>query len=215
MHGQNPPGGEHQPDGYGQPGGYGQQPGGYGQPSAGHGQQPAGHGQPEGYVQPEGYGAQGQVYGLAGIVRQVPILAVLLIVQGGLESLMGLMLGALGPMMFALMEQQGTGPQPPPGMPNMQNIMTITYIVLGLVILACGILKVVAGIRNLRYRGRTLGIIACFSGLGMFLGGCYCLPTAIALMVYGLVVYFNGDVARAFEMADEGYTAEQIKGCVY
>lgn len=222
MHEQNPSDGQAwgspppQPEGYGHPpGGHGQNPG-YGPPPAGYGQHPGAYGQPEGYGPPhdyDGHAQRGQ--GLAGIVRQVPVLSVLLIIQGSLECLVGLLLGAMGPMMFSVMQQQGTAPKPPPGMPNFVSIMTATYIILGLVILACGILKIVAGARSLRYRGRTLGIIACFSSLGMFLGGCYCLPTAIALMVYGLVVYFNGDVARAFEMADEGYTAEQIKGCVY
>jgi hypothetical protein len=38
---------------------------------------------------------------------------------------------------------------------------------------------------------------------------CYCAITAIAVMVYGLIVLFNRDVTRAFEMVARGASAEE------
>ena len=43
----------------------------------------------------------------------------------------------------------------------------------------------------------------------MFTG--YCAPTAIALLIYGLIIYLNDDVRRAFEMGEQGYPPEHIK----
>lgn len=66
-----------------------------------------------------------------------------------------------------------------------------------LVVFALGALKVFAGTRNLQYRNRGLGVIALFTGL-LSLLPCFCLPSALAIMVYGLVVYQHRNVKRAF-----------------
>jgi hypothetical protein len=39
---------------------------------------------------------------------------------------------------------------------------------------------------------------------------CYCTPTSIAILVYGLIVYLNPAVAAAFEMGKKGMTGDQI-----
>ncbi|MBS0210842.1 MAG: hypothetical protein JSS27_18015 [Planctomycetes bacterium] len=54
-----------------------------------------------------------------------------------------------------------------------------------------------AGWQNYHYRGRAFGLIALFSNL-VTIFTCYCAPTSIALMVYGLVVYLSEDSERAF-----------------
>jgi len=38
----------------------------------------------------------------------------------------------------------------------------------------------------------------------------YCAPTSIGLIIYGLIVFFNADVRRAFEMAAQGATTLEI-----
>jgi hypothetical protein len=40
---------------------------------------------------------------------------------------------------------------------------------------------------------------------------CYCLPTSLGLMIYGLIVMFQPDVAQAFALADDGMPAEEIR----
>jgi hypothetical protein len=149
------------------------------------------------------------------MVRQVPLLAVLSIVQGGLECLAGVLYAAMGPLMRtfldAALEQQaregGVRPELPPAFATW---MAAAYVLLGLASLAVGVLRIVAGVRGLKYRGRILGIVSLAVGVVSFLT-CYCAPTSLALMVYGLIVYLNSDVGRAFEMAKGGASAEQIR----
>ena len=43
------------------------------------------------------------------------------------------------------------------------------------------------------------------------IAGCYCLPTAIGLFVYGLIVLLNEPVKRAFAMGEQGRTAAEIQ----
>ena len=43
------------------------------------------------------------------------------------------------------------------------------------------------------------------------IAGCYCLPTAIGLFIYGLIVLLNPSVKRAFEMGEQGYSANKIQ----
>lgn len=62
----------------------------------------------------------------------------------------------------------------------------------------------------LKFRGRTLGIVALSSGL-LSIAGCYCLPTAIGLFIYGLIVLLNEPVKRAFAMGEQGRSASEIQ----
>ena len=80
--------------------------------------------------------------------------------------------------------------------------MTIIYGAMGLGGFIPGLLHLVAGIRNLRYKGRTLGIVALGFGLAATMT-CYCAPTSIALTVYGLIVYLNPAVAQVFAAQDQ------------
>ena len=89
-------------------------------------------------------------------------------------------------------------------------MMLAIYGSMGLVSLVIGVLGIWAGIRMLKFRGRTFGIVALSSGL-LSIAGCYCLPTAIGLFVYGLIVLLNEPVKRAFAMGEEGRTAAEIQ----
>ena len=89
-------------------------------------------------------------------------------------------------------------------------MMLAIYGSMGLVSLVIGVLGIWAGIRMMRFRGRTFGIVALSSGL-LSLAGCYCLPTAIGLFVYGLIVLLNPSVKHAFEMGEQGHSANEIQ----
>ncbi|MBC7964884.1 MAG: hypothetical protein H7Z17_03070 [Fuerstia sp.] len=88
--------------------------------------------------------------------------------------------------------------------------MMATYGGMGLVSFVTGVLGIWAGIRMLSFRGRTFGIVAVSLGL-LSLFGCYCLPTAIGLFAYGLIVLLNPSVKRAFEIAEQGYKPNEIQ----
>ena len=153
------------------------------------------------------------------MVKQISVVAILMIVQGVLEWLMGLLLVAAGFFMPALMEfmkeqqkqQGGQGAMPMPFLPEeLGDLLTVIYLALGAGCLLAGTLKLIAGIRNLRYRGRVLGIVAQIMGI-FSLPTCYCAPTSLGVMIYGLIVNCNGDVVQAFEMGEKGSSPEEIK----
>jgi hypothetical protein len=76
--------------------------------------------------------------------------------------------------------------------------------------LIIGVLRIVAGAFNYHYRRRALGITALACGLFTLITA-YCAPTAIALAIYGLIVYVNEPVIMAFQMGDSGRPRAEIR----
>ena len=145
------------------------------------------------------------------MVRHVPVVAVLMMVQGGLELLMGLGLVAMGgflPVMMRMDEMQGGADGPPPEMIGW--MMLGIYGGLGLLALVAAGLHLFAGLRNYRFRSRTLGLVALAGGM-VTVFTCYCAPTSIALGVYGLVTYLNPEVGQAFAMGQAGKNRNEIQ----
>lgn len=140
--------------------------------------------------------------------RQIKVVAILLIVEGGLEALMGILLCVMGPLMMAFLSS-APPPSSPGAAPPPPALFGAIYIGMGVVTLVAATLKIVAGIRNLRFKGRTLGFVA-FGSTVLALASCYCIPTALALGVYGLIVYLDGRSAQAFQMGESGMSPEQI-----
>lgn len=134
------------------------------------------------------------------MVNHVPTVAILMMVQGGLEALMGLLLIAMGLVMPLLLEamtaQRG---RPPGGFPADTEpwIVTVTYGLFGVVVLVGAGLHIVAGVRNYAFRSRILGIVALIAGIAASIFTC-CAPTGIALGIYGLICYTNPPVIQAF-----------------
>ena len=134
-----------------------------------------------------------------GMIGHVPMVAMLLIVQGVLEILFGLMcLAFIALIVWA----------PDPELAQMRPLATLVG-VLCVPAFGCGLLRIVAGCFNLAFRRRVLGMVALGVGL-LTLMTAYCAPTAIALAIYGLIVYVNEPVIAAFEMARRGRTTSEI-----
>lgn len=145
------------------------------------------------------------------LVAHVPVVAILMMVQGGLELLMGLGLAVMAGVFPLLLElEQGPAREVPP-FEAVRWIMLAVYGGLGLLTIAAAVLHFLAGLRNYRFRSRTLGVVALAAGL-VTVFSCYCAPTSIALAVYGLIVYLNADVAQAFQMGQAGQSKEEILG---
>src|SRR5262249_53878443 len=96
-----------------------------------------------------------------------------------------------------------------PNEETMLWFLSLVYLGIGLPVLTSGILRLVAGWKNYRFKGRTLGMVSIIVGLGS-LFSCYCAPTAVGLLVYGLIIFVNPAVKAAFEMARQGRSPEQI-----
>ncbi len=141
-----------------------------------------------------------------GMVGHVRVLGILMIVQGILVLIMAVFLGVMAGVFPFLSTINPNQPPPPPGMiPMMIGI----YGGMAAVGLICGVLNCWGGLQVMRFRQRTLGIIAVSAGATAILT-CYCGFTAVALLVYGLIVLLDSSVKQAFEFGQQGYKPDQI-----
>jgi hypothetical protein len=149
----------------------------------------------------------------ASILFQIRVVAILLIVHGALLLIMGGFLIAISivmPSMIAAqqqkMQQAPNGPSPA----QLQNILFATYMGMGSAGIVPGIIQIIAGIRNFRLHGRIFGIVALVAGV-LSIGTCYCAPTSVALMVYGLIIYLNNTSTQVFSLAQQGLKWSDIE----
>ena len=147
-----------------------------------------------------------------GLVGHVRVVAILMLVQGGLEAFTAVMLAVMAVAIpSAMLQQEVRAPQPnQPPEELIFWIMTVTYGVMATASLVVAILHITAGVRNCRFRGKVLGIVALAGGALASLLTCYCIPTAIALGIYGLIVYLNRSVSEAFRMGEAGCSSSEI-----
>jgi hypothetical protein len=138
------------------------------------------------------------------MVHQVKVVAILMIVWGGLMALVGLGAASLGAL-IAITETSRPGRRPPSDV----YIPLLVFLIIGLVILVVAVLHIIAGIRCLKFRGRVLALVALFSNIPLVFT-MYCSALAIGMAVYGLIVMFQGDVAEAFRMGESGVAPEDI-----
>jgi hypothetical protein len=145
------------------------------------------------------------------MASHIKVVAILMLVQGALEVLMGGVFAAMGPVMFGLMKwtSGARGGTSSSSEFWSAGVMSGIYLLMGLPVLAVGIFRIVAGVRNLGYKNRTMGIVALAAG-AVSVMTCYCLPTSIGLMVYGLVVYLDQQSQRAFALGEQGRPPDGI-----
>jgi hypothetical protein len=146
-----------------------------------------------------------------GWVSQVRTFAILNAVQGVLEISMGLFTSGMGIALPALLRWD-KAKNPTAGGPEQETFLwflTGLYLVIGIPVLVSGVLRIESAWQNYRFKGRLRSLISLVVGMGAMLS-CYCAPTAIALLVYGLILHLNPAVKAAFEMGRQGRTAAQI-----
>lgn len=149
------------------------------------------------------------------MVPQVSVIGTLMIINGVLCIIYGIVLMALGPFMQQFFEMQGAQapPQAQQQMQQMQqmiHVFTVVNIVLGAASALAGVMNIAGGIAAMRFRGRTFVIIALFFNIAA-LSTCYCAPTSLGLMIWGLIAMFQKDVADAFTLGASGLSAGEIK----
>ena len=144
------------------------------------------------------------------MVSQVPIVSIFMIVNGSLAAVWGIILAVFGPAIVSLLGAEGKGAFLPTKDKALLGLILAYYITAGILALIAGVLNIVAGARSLRFRGRNLALTALFCNLPP-LFTCYSAPTSLGVMIYGLIVFFNGDVAEAFRMAEQGMPVEEIR----
>lgn len=134
------------------------------------------------------------------MVARVKVVAILMIVHGILVSLMGAFYVKEGLRICVSFWAPGSGifaPSERGAALDLIHFLWPIYAVIGLPVLAVGILNIVAGIRCLRLRSRILAIVALFCNV-IPVFTCYCLPTSVGLMIYGLIVLSRSEVGFAF-----------------
>ena len=164
------------------------------------------------YQAPQSLPGEPATVASGGLARQIPIVAILLMVQGGLELLMGgfyLLFGGTFAFVAAAQGPGQVGPNVPFGPQVFGWMMVAVYVTMGVVAFAIAALKLFAGWRNYSFRGRVWGIAALVSGVSSIIT-CYCFPTAMVLMIYGLIVYLNSKSAWAFSLGDQGQPRDRI-----
>ncbi|MFZ1936355.1 MAG: hypothetical protein WCB27_23305 [Thermoguttaceae bacterium] len=97
-----------------------------------------------------------------GLVNHVRAVAILMLVQGGLEVFAALVFAVFAVVIPALLRNQEIWQRPPPNPPPEYVfwIMIAVYGVMAMAALVVAILHIMAGVRNYRFRGRVLGIVA-------------------------------------------------------
>ena len=136
-------------------------------------------------------------------VSQVPALAIAMMIHGAMVLSLGIFLLVYG-LFFAAATYDAprelTGPAE-----LIAQLMVSGMVGIGLLHFLPGVLQIVAGWRARTYRSRGFTIAALGAGLIAMLG-CYCAPTSIAILIWGLVVLLGKDVAARF--ASEETSAE-------
>src|SRR5260370_36068454 len=103
------------------------------------------------------------------MTNQISVVAILMIIQGSLECLVGLLLGvasflfpelirSMNLMVQQQQKQLAAGQLVPEFPEELGYLIAAVYLAIGAGALLAGVLKIIGGIRNLQYRGRVFGI---------------------------------------------------------
>lgn len=157
------------------------------------------------FAEPTAVSVTGEKLSPAVLVQQ-KIVAVLLIIHGFLGISVGIIY-AISAIFMSDIIARGGGWGPDPVDAKMR--VTITSGIMAACGFLPGVLQMVAGFMNLWLKGYTTGLIAIGSSLAMVIA-CYCAPTALILLAYGLVIYLLPTTRRAFTLAQQGLDFDTI-----
>ena len=148
--------------------------------------------------------------GVPSTVQQVRVSSSLQIMVGGLELLPAAYLlvlaGIVGSSFFKTNEV-------PAGLENRPIQIFFTYAAFllgGFTIFIVAVLRIWSGIAGFKFKRRKMAIFASVLGMTSALT-MYCSVFSIGMLIYGLIIYFDRNVKRAYEMAEQGMTPDQIR----
>ncbi len=136
-------------------------------------------------------------------VNHVPMLGIAMMVNGALTAGMGLYYFVFGGFFAAELSRT-------PGVegPDDDLFAGVMFGALGLIAfvhLVPGALQLWAGWRARTFRSRPLAFVALALGLVTVLG-CYCAPSSLGLLVWGVIVLVHEDVRERFAAAEAAAT---------
>ena len=148
--------------------------------------------------------------GLPSTVQQVMVVSILQIVVGALELLVSAILavytGILGAMSTGAIEM----PEGEEEALFVFGIISAVMLFFGSAIFIAAVLRIWSGIAGFKFKRRKMSIFASVLGITSALTG-VCSIFSIGMLIYGLIIYLNRDVRRAYEMAEQGMTPDQIR----
>ena len=144
------------------------------------------------------------------MVKQLPILCTIQIILGLLELMIAsLLLISAVFIPFAITQASKQDPSQPPFPKELLSMMVYYYIIVGGLTLLFGMFRIVAGIRNYSFRGRTLMMIALLGGL-VSIGTFYCAIFTIGAAVYGMILMLHPAIKKGYELGSSGMKSEEI-----
>ncbi|GAB5402609.1 MAG: hypothetical protein Aurels2KO_08400 [Aureliella sp.] len=142
--------------------------------------------------------------GGTGMFAVVPVLCVLMIVLGSLELLYAISIG--GVLRVGMVAETGGG-----SVSDVvgQVVMVVIFCGVGFV----GLLRIIAAVGGLKYRGWGLMMAACCVGLATVLT-CYCAPFTLVVGILGIIVLSDRHVRHAFDLAKTGASPADVKRAI-
>lgn len=134
-----------------------------------------------------------------GKVPHVQWLAVVTMVHGAMLLAFGALLVVYGGVLGVYLARVQTTRADAPDGDVVAAVVAVAVFLMAVGQLLPGVLQILAGWYAREFRHRIFALVALASGL-LSVVGCYCLPTSIALLVWGLVVLFDDAVVRRFEV---------------
>ena len=147
--------------------------------------------------------------GLPSTVQQVMVVSILQIVVGALELIASAILAVYTGIFGAM----STGVGIPEGEEEalfVFGIISAVTLFLGLAIFIAAVLRIWSGIAGFKFKRRKMAIFASVLGMTSALT-MYCSVFSIGMLIYGLIIYLDRNVKRAYEMAEQGMTPDQIR----
>ena len=148
--------------------------------------------------------------GLPSTVQQVMVVSILQIVVGALELLVSAILavytGILGAMSTGAIEM----PEGEEEALFVFGIISAVMLFFVSAIFIAALLRIWSGIAGFKFKRRKMAIFASVLGMTSALT-MYCSVFSIGMLIYGLIIYFDRNVKRAYEMAEQGMTPDQIR----
>ena len=142
--------------------------------------------------------------GVPSTVQQVRVSSSLQIMVGALELLAAAYLLVIAGV-FAV-ESFGLNRQA-----DFRNLIEYTAVSFGgFTIFIVAVLRIWSGIAGFKFKRRKMAIFASVLGMTSALT-MYCSVFSIGMLIYGLIIYFDRNVKRAYEMAEQGMTPDQIR----
>jgi hypothetical protein len=150
-----------------------------------------------------------------GMVGHVPILGWLMIVQGVLEFVLGILFAVMafvGPDAVAEVAQNmPTVEETGMTAGQLKMLTMLVYGGIGAALAIIGIITAIGGWQVTQFRSRAFALFGLSVGFATVILGCYCFPTALTLGIYGLIVLQDSPVTDAFTIRRAGYSAKQVR----